>query len=98
MLARAPAARVRLCAIAAMLSHAAFAVNFPSVILSQEVDHCFELGCCVVEGVVDAALYGAGSAWAEKFRAGVPGRVAGARAAEGAGVTLLAERFGQRRA
>jgi hypothetical protein len=34
MLARAPAARVRLCAIAAMLSHAAFAVNFPEVIWS----------------------------------------------------------------
>jgi len=52
--ARAPAARVRLNAIAAMTSQAALAWNDPEVILSRLVDHGPDLGFCVVDGVVGA--------------------------------------------
>jgi len=53
--ARVAAARVRLKAMTASTSQAAFAVNFPSVILSRRVGRAADLHRCVMDGVLDVA-------------------------------------------
>ena len=73
---RVPAARVRLNAMTASTSHAAFAAKTPSVILSAPGLQGVDLHVCVVDGVVDVALGGGRSARADDFRGLFPGRVA----------------------
>ncbi len=75
-LARAPAARSRLQAMAAQASHAALAANELDVIFSLPIFQPSELQFCVVDSVVHGTCCGFPDSWSGSFCCPFPGRVA----------------------
>lgn len=94
--ASVPATRVRLNAIVAQTAQAEFAQKCPSVILRRLVDHGFDLGFCVVDGLVDAGWRRLWSARSDEFRPVPVGRVAALGRAEDQGSAPFAEGLGER--
>jgi hypothetical protein len=70
--------------------------NLPEVILRRLVDHGFDLGFCVVDGLVDAGWRRLWSARSDEFRSVPVGRVAALDRAEDHGRAPFAEGLGER--